>query len=75
MDTTSYWIESQALPSFGPLNGDLEADVVVVGGGLTGITAAYLLKRERAKVILLERHRCAMADTGHTTPTGTRPTK
>jgi len=67
MDTTPYWNTSGALPHFGALANDLEVDVVVIGGGLTGITAAYLLKEAGAKVALLERDRCAAADTGHTT--------
>jgi glycine/D-amino acid oxidase-like deaminating enzyme/nitrite reductase/ring-hydroxylating ferredoxin subunit len=67
MDTTSYWIASQELPVFPTIQDDLEVDVAIVGGGLTGITAAYLLKQAGAKVVVLERQRCACADTGHTT--------
>src|SRR5690242_339655 len=67
MDTTSYWSASASLPTFPSLAQDLQVDVVVIGAGLTGITAAYLLKKEGAKVALLERARCAAADTGHTT--------
>jgi glycine/D-amino acid oxidase-like deaminating enzyme/nitrite reductase/ring-hydroxylating ferredoxin subunit len=67
MTTASYWASSASLPRFPSLAGDLEVDVVIIGGGLTGITAAYLLKNEGAKVALLERNHCAGADTGHTT--------
>ena len=67
MDTTPYWMASEPLPEFGSIQRDIEVDVAIVGGGLTGITAAYLLKRAGAKVALLERQRCANADTGHTT--------
>ncbi|MGH9144254.1 MAG: FAD-dependent oxidoreductase [Vicinamibacterales bacterium] len=42
-------------------------DVVVVGGGITGLTAAYLLTLDGRRVALLERERCARIDTGHTT--------
>lgn len=42
-------------------------DVVVVGGGLMGITAAYLCKQAGLTVALVERGRCAAIDTGHTT--------
>ncbi len=67
MDTKSYWHASATLPQFESLTHDLETEVVVIGGGLTGITAAYLLKQAGVKVALLERQRCAGADTGGTT--------
>lgn len=67
MDTTSYWIASAGLPQFPPPSRDLDVDAVIVGGGITGITAAYLMKRAGLKVALLERERCARIDTGHTT--------
>src|ERR1043166_7575407 len=67
MDTTSYWMTSQELPTFPSIHDSIDVDVAVVGGGLTGITAAYLLKQAGAKVALIERQRCASADTGHTT--------
>jgi glycine/D-amino acid oxidase-like deaminating enzyme/nitrite reductase/ring-hydroxylating ferredoxin subunit len=63
----SYWQTSAKLPQFSSLTNDLEVDVVIIGAGLTGITAAYLLKKEGAKDALLERARCAGTDTGHTT--------
>ena len=67
MDTTSYWIDSAPLPAFPSLDRDLDVDVVVIGAGITGITAAYLLKRAGRTVALLEREGCARMDTGHTT--------
>src|SRR5262245_57682231 len=60
------WMDTP-LPRFPQLDRDVEVDVVVVGGGLTGITTAYLLKQEGVRVALLERERLAAADTGHTT--------
>src|SRR4051812_37100817 len=67
MKTGSFWQFSQTLPEFPSVTSDLDVDVVIIGGGLTGITAAWLLKREGVRVALLERYRCAQADTGHTT--------
>ncbi len=64
--TTPYWSASSTFPQFAKLGGDAEADVVVVGGGITGLTAAYLLTKAGKRVILLERGRCAATDTGHT---------
>src|SRR5438105_15307605 len=46
---------------------DMTFDVIVVGGGITGLTAAYLLKKAGKRVCLLERDRLAHGDTGCTT--------
>jgi glycine/D-amino acid oxidase-like deaminating enzyme len=67
MDTSSYWIESGPLPRFPRPSRDLQVDVVVIGGGITGVTAAYLFKQAGLTVALLERERFARIDTGHTT--------
>src|SRR5579859_1431233 len=67
MDAALHWKQDLRRPQFPALDRNLETDVVVIGGGLTGITAAWLLKDAGAKVVLLERRRCAGADTGHTT--------
>jgi glycine/D-amino acid oxidase-like deaminating enzyme/nitrite reductase/ring-hydroxylating ferredoxin subunit len=66
-DTVPYWIDSATLPSFPKLERDSAVDVVVVGGGITGLTAAYLLTLEGGRVALLERETLAEIDTGHTT--------
>jgi glycine/D-amino acid oxidase-like deaminating enzyme/nitrite reductase/ring-hydroxylating ferredoxin subunit len=65
-DTTPYWSTSTTFPQFPKLADHAVADVVVVGGGITGLTAAYLLAKAGKRVIVLERERCAAIDTGHT---------
>ena len=65
-DTIPYWSAGTTFPSFAKLAGNADADVVVVGGGITGLTAAYLLAKEGKRVVVLERRRCAETDTGHT---------
>jgi glycine/D-amino acid oxidase-like deaminating enzyme/nitrite reductase/ring-hydroxylating ferredoxin subunit len=66
MPTTSHW-KSISLPGFPRLNRDVHVDVAVVGAGMTGISAAYLLKKAGRRVALIERDRCAQQDTANTT--------
>ena len=65
-DTTPYWSASATFPQFPALAEDVVADVVVVGAGMTGLTAAFLLAKAGKRVVVLERGRCAVSDTGHT---------
>jgi glycine/D-amino acid oxidase-like deaminating enzyme/nitrite reductase/ring-hydroxylating ferredoxin subunit len=67
MSTKSVWTKGLKIRRFGRLDKSLNADVVVVGGGITGITAAYLLKKAGASVVLLERRRLGGVDTARTT--------
>ena len=64
--TTPYWAASATFPQFSKVAEDLVTDVVVVGAGITGLSTAYLLAKAGKKVVLLERDRCAITDTGHT---------
>src|SRR5438046_2516717 len=67
MTSESVWTARSPMPRFARLKSKLKVDVAVIGGGITGITAAYLLKQAGRKVALLERDRCGRVDTGHTT--------
>ncbi len=49
------------------LEGDLERDVVVIGGGMAGYLAAFMLSREGMQVTLLEADRLFSGTTGKTT--------
>lgn len=63
----SYWTDSVETPEFSKLNKDIDVDVVIVGGGITGITAAYLLTNAGMKVAILDSDRLLNGTTGHTT--------
>ncbi|OZM58025.1 FAD-dependent oxidoreductase [Lottiidibacillus patelloidae] len=63
----SYWIEGTDIPTFNQLQENIHADVVIVGGGITGITTAYLLMKEGKKVALIEADQLLNGTTGHTT--------
>ena len=63
----SYWITTSQAVARPPLREDGDADVVVVGGGITGLTAALLAAQGGARVVLLEARRLATGTTGNTT--------
>jgi glycine/D-amino acid oxidase-like deaminating enzyme len=67
MNTTPYWFDSSKRSKFLPLARPGSVDVLVVGAGVTGIVATYLLKKAGLRVALLERERLASRDSGHTT--------
>src|SRR5919202_1485523 len=60
-------MRSVELPPYPKLDRDEQVDVLIVGGGITGLTAAYLLTAAGRSVAVIERDRCAQIDTGHTT--------
>ncbi|MHA6252393.1 FAD-dependent oxidoreductase [Oceanobacillus sp. CAU 1775] len=63
----SYWLEALQLEEFPQLTEDIEVDVAIVGGGITGIAAAYFLKEAGLKLALLDASRLMNGATGHTT--------
>ena len=66
-DTTPLWLATRRAPTFQPLTGNLAVDVAIVGGGISGLTAAVLLSRAGRRVAVLERGRIGDGETGHTT--------
>ncbi|MFD5203560.1 FAD-dependent oxidoreductase [Streptomyces sp. NPDC058375] len=63
----SYWMATSPPTSLPPLPADTETDVVVVGGGIAGLSTAWELVRTGLRVVLLEADRIAAGVTGHTT--------
>ncbi|WP_158861313.1 FAD-dependent oxidoreductase [Lunatibacter salilacus] len=61
------WGRDSEQPVFNSLNGDLEADVAIIGGGITGISAAYLLSKAGLQVIVLEAAEVGKGTTGFST--------
>jgi len=62
----SLWLSTSNTTSFQDLRGDLDVDVVIIGGGMAGIMAAYDLTKEHKKVALLEANRIATGTSGFT---------
>src|SRR5205085_2549954 len=63
----SVWAATAEVPKFTALDKDIETEVCVVGGGITGITTAYLLAEEGKKVVLLEDGNLCSGETSRTT--------
>lgn len=63
----SYWNATARASSFPALQGDIEADVAIVGGGIVGVTAARLLKDRGLKIALVEALRVGEEVTGKST--------
>lgn len=59
-----YAATATALPAFPPLAGRQRADVCVVGGGYTGVSAALHLAEAGLDVVLLEAHRVGFGASG-----------
>lgn len=62
------WIGELPVPlKFQNLNQDMMTDTVIVGGGISGMTTAYLLSKAGNKVVLLEDGYIGSGETGRTT--------
>lgn len=66
-ESKSVWMAHGAMPKFSPLAENLSVDVCVVGGGIAGLTTAYLLMKEGKKVCLLEAYQLASGQSSRTT--------
>lgn len=68
MKTISIWEGTAKQGSVYPsLQGEKQADVIVIGGGITGLTAAMLLSEAGKKVIVLEALDIGLGTTGNST--------
>jgi glycine/D-amino acid oxidase-like deaminating enzyme/nitrite reductase/ring-hydroxylating ferredoxin subunit len=63
----SYWIASTGATDYPALGSRGPTEVVVIGGGITGLTTAYLLASENVPVTLIEAGRICSGVTGYTT--------
>jgi glycine/D-amino acid oxidase-like deaminating enzyme/nitrite reductase/ring-hydroxylating ferredoxin subunit len=67
-ENLSYWFSSVIKPlAFEKLNQNIDTDILVIGGGIAGLTTAYCLAKEGRKVILVEDGFIGSGETGRTT--------
>ncbi len=63
----SVWLAGVDAPARPPLDGDVSADVAVVGGGIAGLTTALMAQLDGLDVVLVEAERIGHGTTGNTT--------
>ncbi|MFP7493864.1 FAD-dependent oxidoreductase [Terribacillus saccharophilus] len=63
----SYWREKTEIPQFESLRYDTESEIVIIGGGITGIVTGYMLAKEGRQVTILEADNLYSGTTGYTT--------
>lgn len=65
--TKSYWIDSTDDTNYPGLKEDLSIDIAIVGGGIVGITCAFLLQKEGFNVAIFEGNKIVKGASGYTT--------
>lgn len=64
----SYWIlSSENKENYESLNNDINTDCLIVGGGIAGLTTAYLLAKENKKVTIVEADEIGFGASGRNT--------
>lgn len=66
-DNVSFWIDSTPFISCNKANQDIQTEVLIIGGGIAGLTTAYKLLKAGKKVVLVEDGYIGSGETGRTT--------
>lgn len=67
MKNISVWNDIKDNKNFKKIGEDLEVDVLIIGGGITGLSTLYHLKESNLKTILVERNRIGRGVTSRST--------
>ncbi|MND52332.1 hypothetical protein D3C80_433440 [compost metagenome] len=63
----SFWISSIAPLKFTPVSASMETEVVIIGGGIAGLSIAYCLIKSGKKVIVIEDGYIGSGETNNST--------
>jgi glycine/D-amino acid oxidase-like deaminating enzyme/nitrite reductase/ring-hydroxylating ferredoxin subunit len=63
----SLWMDVQVGPRTAPLRHDLDADTIVIGSGIAGLSTAYELSGQGQQVVVLDRGKIGTGMTARTT--------
>jgi glycine/D-amino acid oxidase-like deaminating enzyme len=62
-----FWLENVSFPTTDSLKSDIDTDVLIIGGGIAGLTTAYFLTKSGRKVTVIESRELAGGESGRTT--------
>jgi glycine/D-amino acid oxidase-like deaminating enzyme/nitrite reductase/ring-hydroxylating ferredoxin subunit len=65
--TESIWEKVSTPVSYPPLTQDIHADVLIIGAGITGMTAGFELAKAGVTAVIVEAHRAGDGTTGYST--------
>ena len=64
----SYWIDSEKeKEKYKELKEDIETDICIIGGGITGVSVSYYLNKYKIKNVILEKDRICSRTSGYST--------
>lgn len=64
----SYWIDSdKEKKKYKELKKDIETDICIIGGGITGVSVSYYLNKYKIKNVILEKNRICNRTSGYST--------
>lgn len=66
-ENKSFWTASAQPIIFEKLQQNIETDILIIGGGISGLTTAYCLLKAGRKIILVEDGNIGSGETGRTT--------
>ena len=67
MQNKSIWLDNYKDNNVKELEKDLTLDILIIGGGITGISTLYNLRKSKLKIALVEKDLIGHSTTGHTT--------
>lgn len=67
MKNYSIWKDNSNIKKYNKLDKDIYTDILIIGGGITGISCLYHLTNENLSVTLVEKNRVGMSTTSNST--------
>lgn len=63
----SFWLQNSPQPDFPSLINNINTDILIIGGGITGILTAYMLRKSNFDITIVDSNKMIMGVTCNTT--------